>query len=231
MNFCLKKNIPIQKPLCLTCLENIKPIISLSDNTNTKSKLRCKRCGGILKDNMCICGERKFFFKESFFVWPYYKEARRILKQAKFKNRSASIRYIKNNTPLALWKFLEGYKNAVLLPMPSSHNFIFKISKFLANDSGLPLYKVFYKKQKKLQSKLLHQKDRFLEIEKNMFLNKKKFEKLKISSQAKKYILIDDIWTSGATMNYASKLIYEYGIPQENIFIIALFRRDRINRI
>ena len=247
--FCFKNNIPIRKPLCMNCLEKVKTI--LANDTNKNEQPRCEKCGGILQQNMCICKERKFFFERSFFVWPYHKEARRILKQAKFQDRSTSIRYLKNQIPLTLWKFLEGSENAVLLPMPSSHKFIFKMSKFLANESSLPLYTVFYKKQKKLQSKLLHQKDRFLQIEKNMLLNKKKLGKLKLPVPAlqggsagvtrlqgsnlsleglrvKKYILIDDIWTSGATMNYASKLIHEEDIPQENIFVIALFRRDKI---
>ena len=240
---CQRNLVKLGKPLCGACLERVEPI---------RPEKRCGKCGGLTaglalankeKTNTgvgnsggksgktsCICSERHFFFHRSYFLWLYDREGRKLLTQAKMKERVSAVKYIKNSIPGKIWETLEKAEKSVLLLLPSSHVFIKKIAAFLAHESNLPLYEIFSKKSKKLQSKLMHEKERFLQIEKNLQIDPEKLKKLREKQPSiSRFILVDDVWTSGATMNFAAKLLSEEGVDTQKISVLALFRRDKKN--
>ena len=214
---CAKEYLNLGRPLCKACLDKVEKTIS---------QPRCNQCGDLLNVKLCSCSERTFFFKIFFSIWPYDRQSRTLLKQAKFNERSFAIRYIKKNIPANIWEMLEELENSAIFTLPSSHSFLKNVAKFLANESSMPIHNIFYKKKKKLQSKMMHGKARFLEIEKNLGIDLSKFEKINKKNYSN-FLLVDDIWTSGATMNFAAKLLSEQGIDTKNITTLALFRRDK----
>ncbi len=214
---CTEGNLNLGRPLCDTCLEKIE---------ETASQQRCKQCGDLLNLKSCSCSERNFFFKKFFSVWLYDRQGRKLLKQAKFDKRPFAVRYIKKNIPVSVWEILEKLENSAMLILPSSHSFLKNVAKFLASESSMPIYNIFYKKKKKLQSKIMHEKERFLQIEKNLAIDSPTFEKINRKNYVN-FLLVDDIWTSGATMNFAAKLLSEQRVDTKNIATLALFRRDK----
>ena len=217
-SYCRENKVSIYKPLCQKCLQKVEPI----ENSRC-----CTRCGAIRNGNGCLCDERKFFFHQSLFLWPYRKESRKILQSAKFQERGSSIRYLKKNIPFTVWEGFQKKKGSVILMMNSSRHFLDHMAQFLSKEAGLPMYKVFQKKKPKLQSKLLHARDRYAQIEENLILDQSVFQKI-IKKKYSSYFIVDDVWTSGATLNFAAKLLTENGIPEESISVLAFFRTEQI---
>ncbi len=215
---CIKNNLKLGKPLCEICLTKL----ALIDFEN-----RCLKCGDILSSKFCSCSQRYFFFNRSVYAWLYNRQGRKLLKQVKFDKRSSAIRYIKKNIPNKIWEMLDKLKGSAIFVLPSSHIFIKKVASFLASKSSLPLYDIFYKKNKKIQSKMMHEQERFIQIEKNLAINVDKLQKI-IEKNYLHFILVDDIWTSGATMNLAAKLLNDNGVSTDKIFVFGLFRREKI---
>ena len=100
-----------------------------------------------------------------------------------------------------------------------------RTTEFMAREAEIPLYKVFQKKKRKLQSKLLHERDRYMQIKKNLILNQQIFRNL-IERKHASYCIVDDVWTSGATLNFAAKLLKENGISEESISVLAFFKDE-----
>ncbi len=215
---CRERYVGFRNTLCDVCLSNIRKI---------SIKNRCKKCGEKLDDGCISCSKKKLLFKSSFFLWSYKKEARNLLKLAKFKERKNAFRYlsncIKNLNEMDL-SHLKLNSDTVILPVTSSRPFIYKMSGILAKILSLPLLKPYKKSSSRIQSKLLHEKDRYLQIENTLQLKSNFVPLLKKYSN---FIIVDDIWTTGATLNYAAKLLVDQNIEPENIQVMAFFRRDK----
>ena len=213
---CKNNYISLKYPLCDDCLLNIQFI----DITN-----RCQCCGDFIEDTVCLnCQRKEPFFSKSYFMWSYQDEIRHIVKMAKFYNRRSAVHFLKNNIDLSLLNHVKNSSDTIILRMVSSKKFIKILSKLLTSYLNIPIIDAYQKKKSKIQSKLLHEKDRFLELEKNLFLKKEIYP---LISQYKKFIIIDDVWTTGATINLASKLLVDAGVPTQNIEVFAFFRRDK----
>ncbi|MDH5721405.1 MAG: hypothetical protein OEZ13_12435 [Spirochaetia bacterium] len=200
-------------PLCSFCLE---------EKNETDEKLRCDICGEIKYNDSCsVCASRKIFFKKGFFFWPYESVEKKLFMMAKFENRKKALRFL-NQKALELYDKVITEKNMVILGLPSSNNFLKSMTISIAKEKDIEIYFPF-SMQKKKQSKTLHAKDRFLLLKDSLTLNK---ESLPINKKTK-YLLFDDVWTTGATLNTTAKVLHEAGVPIKNIFTAAFFRRDK----
>ena len=215
---CRENRILLYRPLCEKCLQKIQPI---------KMDERCDKCGDLKNNHRGLCQKRKFFFQQGLFIWAYKGESKRVLKMAKFQERKSAISYLKKQMPALIWnRFQEGENTAVLM-MCSSRKFLKQMSKFISKQTCLPVYEVFRKNKSKLQSKLLHVKDRYIQIEENLVLDLPGFQKM-TEREYSQYLIVDDVWTSGATLNFAAKLLKDNGIPEQLISVLAFFKTDQI---
>ena len=215
---CRKDRVALYQPLCEECLQNIQTI---------KLDERCGKCGDPKTHHRGLCKKRKFFFHQGLFIWPYKGESRRILKMAKFQGRRSAISYLEKNMPALIWdRFQKGGNTAVLM-MCSSRRFLKRMSKSISQQTCLPIYDIFRKNKTKLQSKLLHVKDRYIQIEENLVLDLPNFQKM-TEKKYSRYLIVDDVWTSGATLNFAAKLLKDNGIPKRLISVLAFFKTDQI---
>ncbi len=217
---CHKNYVAIQQPLCRICLGSIT-IISMKD--------RCSVCGHCLLGRDCVsCAKRKIFFHKSVFLFSYQGTTRILLQMAKFRKRRMAQKYIlyymKHHFG-ALHKLIEEYNSDILLlNMCSSKKLLYQLVKRIATHHKVPHISIFKKVNLAIQNKFLHEEERYLQVEKNMELNVRYIEQLK---QYRAFLIIDDVWTTGATLNYAAKLLTERGICESNIYVCSLFYRER----
>ena len=220
---CKKEHVSIGKPLCISCLETIS-FIDISKRCNCCGSILANHDGNDISPDCSNCSRKKPFFKTGHFLWLYQSEIRHIVKMAKFHNRRNAIHFLTSHIPHSNLNIVKHSKDILILRMTSSKKFIKVLSKELHTYLGIPVIEGYKKKKTKIQSKNLHEKDRFLEIEKNLVL---KQEIIPLLPQYKKIIIIDDVWTSGATINLAAKLLVDAGVPSNNIEVLAFFRRDK----
>ncbi|MDH4261752.1 MAG: phosphoribosyltransferase family protein [Spirochaetia bacterium] len=172
--------------------------------------------------NKPLIDKREFYFHHLFYIGYYNFREKSVFQKAKFHNdvvmQNFLISFLKQNG--------QGYFQNInyLIPAPSSKDLIYFITQKLAKHYKIPVINIF-KKNKKQQSKTLDQFSRYREIQNNIMLKNNK----KISMNCnEKFLIIDDLWTTGATMNHLCKLLVNYGISHSQINCLVLFIRPKI---
>ena len=212
-SLCQKRFLNWKEIFCEVCRNSIH-LTSLEG--------RCVQCGEIKEH--CLCLERKFYFSKSFFLMPYNKfPNKKLLKTAKFENQRWALKLLKRFLRDYIKENYSNFENHFILPIPSSKKLVKFLSKNFQKFTGAEI-KFLFKKSKKKQSKLLNQKDRFIFIEKSLSLREKKCDDIK----DKNVLLIDDIWTTGATLNFAAKLLNQTGVTSKQIKVFTLARQERL---
>ncbi len=185
---------------------------------------RCLTCGSLLKNGTCsFCLNREVFFSRAEFSFLYTAAGRTLLKEAKFHNSKRALAYLKTN--LRLPNFLN--QISYILPLPSSKGLAHFTANALQQHSSAQLLSgVFHLPRKKKDTKKLAQDERFSQLE-NLILSPKP-----AIPATSSIIIVDDIFTSGATLNRSARLVHEvWQVPREQIFCYALFRRDALREI
>ena len=188
----------------------------------------CSGCGfpvysyGNLNENFKFCKncyEKRYF--NFIYVDYWYKSSLKVLlREIKFKNNLKAIGYLKSM--LLSGMKLHDFKNYDLIaPVPS--HILRKLTRFLhptdiaakiiAKKYNLPLSHVLKRRKNSEYQWKLKRKARQKNV-KNSFLLVKNVFGLKI-------LLIDDIYTSGATVNECSKLLKFSGAAVVDLYLIS----------
>lgn len=203
-----------EEPLCPTCMENLQKQIT----TNEK---HCPICLQPLEKNQCTwCGNRELFFARHYNIWNYEGAAKKLLQMAKFSERKKSLQLIQEVATPFIDSLIEERKITNLIYMVSSRKFLCSIK----TRKKIHTHFSFFYKEKNIKSKELNRFDRFRVIDKSLLLHKEKLSKL----QEGRILIIDDVWTTGASLHHACKLLVEQGIARERIDVISLFQREKI---
>ncbi len=216
--YCLYCGKESENLICKTCMSELQKYKILNFTEN-----RCKVCFHKLNPihNECaFCRSRFLFFEKVYALYEYNSFTKKILIEWKYQNQR-NLFYI----------FLEDLVNIILQEQPDRIAFIDsgKSSKKYRNYNHLEdLVKAIYnkvkipyggdiKKVKNIKQSKNKQIQRFFEV-----LNS--FELTKKNVHIKKYIIIEDTITTGATINEVSRILKLNHI--ENIVIVSIFLED-----
>lgn len=188
---------------CQNCHESLRP---------WSYRNRCSVCGAGTTGECPECAEREWFFNRAQFAMQYRGRTASLLKAAKFQNRRKAVSLINENIDL------NAPSDALLLPLPSSSELVGRAAEYIAQKNNLQLKQVF-RFEKKGRTKKLNRAERFRQLEESLQLKKD-------LPAASSFIIFDDVWTSGATVNRAARLLSEQGIERERISVYCIFRRD-----
>lgn len=221
-----KKEIESDKEICETCSDIIKGIL----NNYTP----CSRCSLNLKsknitDKSCYCSKKDFVFENNYSCLPFNQFYHSAFIDAKYHHRYKSADFF---IKLAINNFnpdkLNFYKNNIdfIIPVPISYlkklkrgysisiKFAHSISKLI----NKKILHIFYEKGKKYIH--LERKNKEFDIKNKFFITKNK-TLLKLL-WGKNILLIDDVFTTGLTMNYLSEELKK--LSCNKIYSLTLLR-------
>ncbi len=205
-NGCGQNLVTKQGLFCEICWGQIKPF---------NHQNRCGTCLSQLGPGGCsFCESREVFFKNLSALFNYRHYNRRLLKMAKFEERPRALAFLSQE----LKSYQQPDRRVIILPSARP------LVKQAARQLGRPL-NAFSRTRTRSQNKYMSEVQRFANIKENLGLA----EMAARLDQSAEYWLFDDIWTTGATMNHAARLLCEAGIKRENINALVLFRRDRFS--
>ena len=215
---CKKNNPTTGRSICNPCISQL----------GTFKTYRCFRCDYPFKKssspNCPDCNAIQFVFDQSRSVYSLNNVGKKIIHQIKFQRKS----YLLNNFKTDLInKFRTEYENKeidYLIPLPSSFFRTVErgftpseqITKMLHQEFKIPVLKnIFYKAHRKRQS---------LSSRKERLTNQIHSFKIRPTSllENKTLLVVDDIFTTGATVNELSKVARNFGA--KTVFVLTLFR-------
>lgn len=186
----------------------------------------CIRCGKPLRDSSKIrcsgCEGMDLFFKESRAVFVYDDILKNSIYKFKYGGRKEYACYYAEEIFSCLYTKIKTWNPEVIVPIPihksklrkRGYNQTYLIAKRLSHLTGIPVDNQLLIRTKKTEiQKNLSGLERSDNI-KNAF---------KIGSNRVQYLsamLIDDIYTTGATMNSSAKVLFDSGI--RDIYCISL---------
>lgn len=159
------------------------------------------------------------FFSHFYYCFKYSGPRQTLFRLAKFQENPGAWREI---IRLALAKLPpELFEGSILLPAPSSNPFAEKFCHKISKRWKIPVENVF-QKNSQVQSKGLARPQRYMAVHKGVSLEPAALDEASVSS-FERIILVDDIYTTGATLNQCARLLSEQGIPEEKIYLLTLF--------
>ncbi len=179
---------------------------------------RCKKCGKqlrIIEQEYCEdCKKRNRSFDAGFALFEYNAVMRESVERFKFKNKREYVDFYAEEVERHLKKLVDMWKAEVLIPVPV-HSRKRKIRGFnqaevLAEAFGKKLglktdKKVLYRCKNTIPQKDLNEKERIKNLQ-------DAFQMEKNVVQYNRVILVDDIFTSGSTIEACTKVLKNNGI-------------------
>jgi competence protein ComFC len=220
-SFCINCNAAISYKdacLCGNCVEKIE---FLDD--------KCEICSGELFENKCIiCSDRKIFFDRNITLTGYSGIIKEVIHNYKFNKRRRLHKHI---SKLALNKIVH-YKDLIdiitSVPINRKKRFYrgYNQSELIAKDIAGEIKKAYRsclreKRHFKIQRNLGY-RDRFLNI-----LNRYEIENTKRNRKyfcSKNVLIIDDVFTTGATINECARILKSFGA--DRVYSLTIARAD-----
>lgn len=202
---------------CIQCNDEIDldQLYSLCERcfkqTNFLKGNVCQYCGRLVKTgDICLeCEKNRYYFTRGFSVIDYNEISKKLL----FKLKNYKKTYIAYYYAQIIYDKLrveEIIDYDCITYVPSSRvkynergfNPAERIAKHLSKYTGLPYKKLLHKNKETLAMKNLNRMQRKLTV-------KNTFDLVEKDLAFKKILLIDDVFTTGATLNECSKVLYE----------------------
>ncbi|MCL2026325.1 MAG: ComF family protein [Leptospirales bacterium] len=208
---CGKPVIREDRHLCIECLAKIEYI-----------KDACPVCSGIMDSEECkICSKRHIYFDKNISIAEYDGVIKSLIADYKFasKRRSASllaeICFEKAKDLLEEVDCVTAVPSSRRKKRKRGFNQSELVARELARMAGRPYKEILKEKQSGYKQKTLGFSDRFFNV-----LGKYELESQSISPCG--VLIVDDIFTTGATLNECSRILKEAGF--EPVFSIAMAR-------
>lgn len=156
------------------------------------------------------------------FVFVYEHTGKTLFAAAKFSGRRRAVNFFRREALDHLSPLCAG--ETLVLSLPSRKKFLAQLLRAIVPKGKLILNAFGVKRSPfgRSANKLLSEGERYKRIHESLNWSAKKIP------AADRYILCDDVSTTGATLNHAAYLLQKYaGIPKEKIVLWALMYRPR----
>ena len=211
----------LEFPICTSCRESLSPI---------RSDRRCPVCSIplISETRRCTrCSQREFSFDSNFSLFEYRGEVRRIIAAFKFHNHRCVGRFIAS---LLLPELQRLHRGAAVVPVPGSRQSVRRrgwdpmlvVAGVLDRSAGLPVIPLLERRRSGAQ-KGLRVQDRKENIRGATELRRVGGAGgTSREDVPRRVVLIDDIFTSGATADECSRVLRRGGARTVDVLTLAI---------
>ncbi len=202
------------KPVCMSCLEGLIPITGR----------RCRVCSRALiseKDICTACRQREYNFDTNYSIFEYSGVIKELIYQYKFRRRKRVALIFTGFLAEALKRLYP--RSIVVIPVPPRKQpwgqrdweHVDLITRYLEKYHDITVEKILKRSGKKAQ-KSLDFRQRTENIRNTISL------KCKLPNTSSNIVLLDDIFTSGATGNECARVLRAAGCRSVNLVTLAL---------
>ena len=212
---CDKVNRLWDKGICEECLKSIRYV----------KPPRCLKCGKHIEDEAAeYCGDcekRDHYFTKGRALF-HYRDVARSIHRFKYKGRREYARVYGKEMAYYLGDCIRTWNPQVLIPVPlyrkkerrRGYNQATLLAQVLGDELGIPVCTGLVKRIRNTTPlKQLNPEERLNNLKKAFILAEN-------GVKLKRVIIVDDIYTTGSTLDAVAKLLKEWGV--EEIFFVTL---------
>ena len=220
---------------CVVCDKELAREFSLCDDCIAKIEfvkdIFCNKCGRVIesKESICAsCQNDKLYFKQARAVGIYAAGLKEYIKLLKFNKQRQLVKPLARLLETTVLRFYSCKAIDLISYIPShkekklerGFNQAQLLAEELAKRLRLPCKKLLAKKKLgKTQSKL-DREERFANVKDSFAMIDRE------AVEGKKILVVDDIYTTGATVNQASKLLSDNQAQEVKIVTLATGRKN-----
>ncbi|MBI1977143.1 MAG: ComF family protein [Candidatus Omnitrophica bacterium] len=203
---CLQKIEHLKTPFCQKCARSLPPY-------------------GNYRSICSACRSEKPYFDHGFALVPYNEPVKQILHEVKFHKKLWLLQIFKNHLKNSLFsQELSHYDLLVPVPLDwwrirergfNQSMVIAEMVRNINSKNKLPVLNVLKKRKRTLPQSKLRREERLANLE-NAFCTD-----ASPKIRGKHILLIDDIFTTGSTINECAKVLKQYGAEPVDFFTIA----------
>ena len=204
-----------EKGICNSCMKKIRYV----------ENPRCLKCGKHISDasvEYCEdCENRTHFYQEGRALYEY-REVASAVYRFKYGGRQEYAKVFGEELAFYLGDYILSLKPDALIPVPMypskerrrGYNQATLLARALGQELNIPVYEKMIKRIKNTKPlKLLNPEERLNNLKKAFILEE---NGVKLST----IVIIDDIYTTGSTMDTMAKVFFEYGV--RHVYFVAL---------
>lgn len=218
---CREIVIPKGQRICCGCRDKLKVI----------AEPRCKKCGKPVEfeeQEYCSdCKHRDFHYVRGFSVWIYDSVMKESISDFKYRNRKENANFYIDELIRYHGEAIARLAPDVLVPVPihqskfrdRGYNQADILAKGIGKQLGIPvLSHLLIRSRKTLPQKQLDDKERLKNLKEAFCINTR--EAVKCEKQLNRILLVDDIYTTGSTVEACTGILLEQGIKE--VYFVTL---------
>lgn len=195
----------------------------------------CYKCGrpiALEEAEYCdLCSEYEYHFKKNRAVFVYRDEAKRLILDLKYKGRQDLAIFFTDSFMLKYKKEIKNINADAIIPIPihknrlkqRGYNQSFLLAYELSGRTGIPVVNNLLIRTKETKAqKQLGSMGRLLNLCDAFEINRDVLKKIKTRTNLKRVILVDDIYTTGSTIESCSIILGRCGINEIYSFTMCI---------
>lgn len=220
---CSEIVIPKERMVCKECKEKLIYV----------EKPRCNRCGKPIEEEekeFCDdCERRQFHYEKGFAVWVYNDLMRKSIAAYKYHSKKEYSNFYVHEMNRLYGATLHRLSLDAILPVPvhrSKHlergfNQAELLARGLGRELRLPVItELLIRIKKTLPQKKLSNKERLKNLSEAFVINEQP-PKTGLTTM-KRVLLVDDIYTTGSTVETCSKILKSHGIEEVYFIVVCI---------
>lgn len=211
--------IPKGALICKECYEEVELV----------TDPRCMKCGKPVEKEeteYCFdCQKRTFHYEYGFGMWVYTKKMEHSISAFKYKNKKEYGEFYVSELVKHYERQIQRMEVAVIVPIPvhpkkrrsRGYNQAELLAKGLGEQLGIPVESnLLLRTKNTLPQKTLNDRERFQNLSDAFQIN----EALQMKYQGKRILLLDDIYTTGSTIEVCTNVLLRAGV--QKVFFVSV---------
>ncbi len=211
--------IPKGRLICKICYDELPFVV----------EPRCKKCGkplGNMEKEYCYdCEKKTFHYESGYGLWIYDGKMKNSMSAFKYRGKREYADFFGQQLLLNYKNWIQAIGIQVIVPVPVHNKKLRKrgynqaelLAEIVGSGTGIPVEEQLERCINTKPQKVLDNRERIYNLQNAFRINRKK----KFSTKGKIMLLIDDIYTTGSTIEICTNALLEAGA--DKVYFLCLF--------
>ena len=226
---------PVRCPICgeIVTPKGVRICTTCKEKIHYVKEPRCKKCSKPIeqeeKEYCSDCMKKNYHFLKGFSVWIYDKEIKQSIADFKYHSRKENAKFYIEELVRIYGEDMKRLSPNVIIPVPihrskyndRGYNQAAILARGIGKELNIPvLSHLLIRNKKTLPQKQLSDKERLRNLRQAFGFNNKEQECF--HKKINRVLLVDDIYTTGSTIEACTNVLMEHGIDEVHFVALCI---------